>query len=146
MKKNRKNFVLFTAGLVFLIAALVAFNMYNKGPVDVAEAKAITSDPVSLYSAYLSDSVSAQQKFDGQIIQLTGEIAGLSENMQKQQVILIKTTPGGGNINCTMDQTAADLAVGNMVTLKGICSGMGQGDADLGIAGDVYLTRTIIAN
>lgn len=146
MKKNTRNIVLFAAGLVFLTGALIAVNMYNEGPVNVAASKAIEANPVTLYTSYLTDSVSAHKSYDGKIVKLTGEVSGVSENTQNQQVILIKTSAAGGNINCTMEKGSAGITAGTMITVKGICSGMGQGDADLGIAGDVYLTRTIIVN
>ena len=38
-------------------------------------------------------------------------------------------------------EEVAGLAENKQVTLKGICTGMGMGDADLGIMGDVYLVR-----
>ncbi len=146
MKTNTRNIILFSAVLVFLIGALVAFNMYNEGPVNVAKGNAIQANPVSLYTSYTTDSVTAHKTYDGKIVELTGEVSGITENTQKQQVILLKTSAGGGNINCTMEQAAPDIKVGSMIKVKGICSGLGQGDADLGIAGDVYLTRTIMAN
>ena len=146
MRKSIRNIILFFTGLVFLIGALIAFNMYNEGPVNVADGKAIQVNPISLYSFYTTDSVTAHKTYDGKIIQLTGEVSGITENTQKQQVILIKTSAAGGNINCTMEQLAAGIKEGSMISVKGICGGLGQGDADLGIAGDVYLTRTIMVN
>jgi hypothetical protein len=40
-----------------------------------------------------------------------------------------------------MEKDAAVLPENKQATLKGICTGMGMGDADLGIMGDVYLLR-----
>jgi hypothetical protein len=146
MKKNTRHFNLWAGCIVFLAGALIAFNMYNKGPVDVAQSKAIEVDPVQLYNAYITDSVAAHKNYDGKIVILTGEVSGISENTQKQQVILIKTSATGGNINCTMDKAVPNVVAGRKLTVKGMCSGIGQGDADLGISGDVYLTRTIVIN
>jgi len=120
--------------------------LYNEGPVNIADAKAIEVNAVALYSSYITDSIGAHKNYDGKIITLTGEVAGVTENNQKQQVILFKTYAAGGNINCTMEQPAREVSAGSIISVKGICSGIGQGDADLGIAGDVYLTRAIVTN
>jgi len=120
--------------------------MYNEGPVNIVDGKAIEVNPDALYTSYTTDSVAAHKNYDGKIVTLTGEVSAVTENTQKQQVILIKTSAAGGHINCTMEQPALEISAGSIISVKGICSGMGQGDADLGIAGDVYLIRSIIAN
>ena len=37
-----------------------------------------------------------------------------------------------------------EVAEAQPIVLKGICNGLGEGDADLGIAGDVYLVRCYV--
>lgn len=146
MKKNTKKTIFFITAFAFLILVLISYTLFNKGPVNVAASQAIETNPQALYQLYMSDSIHARKTFDGKIVKLTGEVSAITENTQKQQVILIKTSITGGNINCTMDQTATGLTLGSKITVQGICSGIGQGDIEMGISGDVYLTRTIIAD
>lgn len=143
MKKSTMNVSLLVIGILFLGGVIIAVNLYNKGPINVADGRAIDTDPVSLYRSYITDSVAAHRDFDGKILRLTGEVVGVTQNLQKEQVLFLKTL-GGGNINCTMEKPAPGITTGKVVTVKGICSGLGQGDTELGIAGDVYLTRTVI--
>ena len=56
-------------------------------------------------------------------------------------VVMLQTSEAGAYVNCTMEEKAAGLVENKEATLKGICTGMGMGDADLGIMGDVYLVR-----
>ncbi|MEO6584438.1 MAG: hypothetical protein ABIO05_08945 [Ferruginibacter sp.] len=145
MTKNTKNILVFSVGLLVLTAGLIGFNMYNKGPVNVGAANAITINPDVLYKEYITDSSTAHKKYDGKVVVLTGMVKDESQNAQKQQVIILATTQQGGNINCTLEQPAK-VTIGKPVTIKGICSGIGEGDAELGIAGDVYLTRSLVIN
>ena len=60
-------------------------------------------------------------------------------------VTLIKTDTDGAFINCTLEQESNALLAGQSINIKGICNGIGQGDADIGIKGDVYLVRCYLA-
>lgn len=143
MKKNNKHFILFSVGLGLLTIAFIAYYMYNKGPINIEEGSAINVDPVTLYNTYRTDSIRAHKIYDGQIVRLKGEISGVSENTQKEQVILIKTSAAGGYINCTMAKPISGVIAGSKIAVKGICNGIGQADEELGITADVYLTRVI---
>jgi cytochrome bd-type quinol oxidase subunit 1 len=146
MTASTKKILMVIVVVAAVVVAVTGYRMYNKGPVNVADAEAIKATPAALYTSYTLDSAAAQKKYDGKVLELTGQITDVSENSQKQQVILLKTSSSGGNINCTMEESVAGARAGDNITIRGICSGIGQGDADLGILGDVYLTRCLISN
>jgi len=58
--------------------------------------------------------------------------------------ILLKTGTEDASVNCTMEEDAKNITANSQVSIKGICSGIGQGDEELGIRADVYLTRCIL--
>lgn len=145
MAKNTKKIILFNIGILLIAVAVIGYYMYNKGPVDVKSSRGIEATSNELYTSYTTDSVSAHKKYDDKVLKVTGEVSEVSQNTQKQQVILLKTSTSGGYINCTMEEAGPNVKAGDMVTVKGICSGIGQGDVDLGILGDVYLTRSFIS-
>lgn len=146
MTKNTKKIILFNIALLFLAISIIVLYLFNKGPDDVSRRGGIEATPDELYTSYIKDSVLAHKKYDGKVLRITGEVSEVTQNAQKQQIVLLKTSNSGGNINCTMEVAIPNIKAGDMVTIKGICSGMGQGDVDLGILGDVYLTRSIISN
>ena len=143
MTRNTKKIVLFNIAVLLIVGAAIGYYMYNKGPVDVKSSKGIEATPNELYTSYTKDSVSAHKKYDDKVLKVTGEVSEI-KNIQKQQVILIKTSTEGGYINCTMEESVSNVKAGDTITIKGICNGIGQGEPDLGILGDVYLTRSFI--
>ncbi|MEJ7626459.1 MAG: hypothetical protein WKF35_06330 [Ferruginibacter sp.] len=146
MKISTKKIILLSAAILFVAVFIIGYYLYNKGPVDVKNQEGIEATPNELYTFYVKDSVAAHQKYDDKVLRITGEITEITQNALNQPVILLKTSSTGGNINCTMDEPVKGLSKGNVVTIKGVCNGIGQGDDELGIPGDVYLTRSIIAD
>jgi hypothetical protein len=71
-------------------------------------------------------------------------VKSISKNLQNQTVVILKTNTEGSYINCTMEGAAENIKEESSVIIKGVCQGI-QGDADLGIMGDVYLIRCYTA-
>jgi len=140
MNMTLKKILVFAAVLV-AAGICIGFYLYNKGPVNVAAADAVNISAPDLYRIYSTDTAGAK-KYSGKILEVTGEVNSFSFNQKKQKIILLKTATAGAFINCTME-VDMDVPANSSVIIKGICSGIGQGDEDLGIKGDVYLTRCI---
>ena len=145
MNRNLKKGIIISILAIGLAGAAIGYYLYNKGPVNVSKSSGLPVTATSLYSAYLADTAIAQKKYSGNILEITGEVKELSLNQQNEQVILLKSGVEGGHINCTMEKNNGNLKTGMQITVKGICSGMGAGDPDLGIMGDVYVTRAVIS-
>jgi len=145
MNKSVKTGLITGIILLILAAGGIGYYLYNKGPLNVRTASSTPVTATDLYSSYLSDTSTAQKKYSGKVLEVSGLIAEVTSNQQGEQLVLLKTGAEGGHVNCTMEEKAEGLKPGMQVTVKGICSGMGAGDADLGIMGDVYLTRSLIS-
>lgn len=131
--------------LVIAAIAAVGYYMYNKGPVDVQDSHAQKINAVELYEVFVKDSISANKNYTGKILDVSGEVNEITISQQKQ-IVTLKTNVDGAYINCTMEKNAQGIRVHDKINIKGICSGIGEGDADLGIPGDVYLTRCYIVS
>ena len=128
--------------LLFVLATLtIGYYFYNKGPEDTRDSNALPVTANELYQAFAGDSLTAQQTYSGKVLLVTGVINKLDTNQQKEVVVSLTTYEPGAYINCSMEKLTADLKLNDQVMIKGFCSGIGQGDADLGIKADVYLTR-----
>ncbi len=126
----------------FLVAtASVGYYFYNKGPENRTNRKTLPVSGSQLYKAYTDDSLTAQKKFSGKVLLVSGTIITIDKNQQQETILNLQTDQEGAYINCTMEEPAPGLQINDQVRIKGICSGMGQGDPDLGIKADVYLTR-----
>jgi tRNA_anti-like len=136
-----KKKVLIIISLIVLAVAYVGYYMWNKPAVNVAGADGVKAAAALLYKTFSTDSVIAKKQYAQQIVEVAGVVNGSSVNQQNQTVVLLNTGMEGANINCTLEGKAEHIKNGDSIVLKGICNGLGQGDADLGILGDVYLVR-----
>ena len=144
MTPKTKRTILFTVLGLIAIGAGVGYCLYNKKPLnpnDVSPDTKTTS--TELYQAFAKDSIVAKKSFSrkDEVVEVTGVVTGISQNQDKQSIILLKTNQEGASVNCTMEGPAENIKDGDTVKLKGFCTGMGTGDADLGIAADVYMIR-----
>jgi tRNA_anti-like len=140
MSISRKNIVFFILAVI-IIAGAIGFYFYNKGPVSVKNAAAIKTEAAALYQSFLKDSTAAKKTYLNNILEVSGLVMKVSKNQENQAIVMLQTNEGGAYVNCTMEEDVAGLVENKQATLKGICTGMGMGDADLGIMGDVYLVR-----
>lgn len=127
--------------VLIIIAGIVGYSLWNKPHTDVSSADAIKTDALSLYQSFTTDSANAKKKFLLQVVEVSGTVSSVNTNQQNQQIVLVKTATDGANINCTMEKAIDNIHPGTAISIKGICEGLGQGDADLGIPGDLYLVR-----
>ena len=137
----RKKYIIFFILTIIAISGAVGIYLFNKGPVNIKNARATKVDAAVLYTAFLKDSVQAKQSYTNKILEVTGMVTRLSKNQQNQVIVMLQTNEGGAYINCTMEEETVSFEENKQARLKGICTGMGMGDPDLGIMGDVYLLR-----
>jgi hypothetical protein len=132
-------------GLLLLaaIGTIVGYYLWNKPHENIASAKGIKIPAPALLQVFIADSTGANKKYYQQVLEVTGMVKSISKNLQNQTVVILKTNTEGSYINCTMEGGAENIKEGSSVIIKGVCQGI-QGDADLGIMGDVYLIRCYI--
>lgn len=138
--KTKKTILLIVTVLILALAA-VAYYMYNKGPVDVKGSTGKKVTAIELYRTFSTDSSTAKKQYLDKILEVSGQVTKLSQNQQNQAVVLLKTPAAGAYVNCTLEGPVNGVKEGDDIIIKGICSGIGEGDAEMGIAGDVYLVR-----
>jgi hypothetical protein len=123
------------------IGALIGYLLYNKPHQNVATASAVSVTAVALYNSFITDTATAGKRYLQQVIQVSGTIKSITSNQQNQQVLLLQTNTNGASVNCTMEAAATNTQPGHNIIVKGICQGLGQADAELGIAADLYISR-----
>jgi uncharacterized protein (UPF0333 family) len=138
--KRKKIIFLLLAGVV-AIGAGFAYYLYNKGPLDVKDAKGIPVNAADLYQSYYKDSIQAVKKYSNKVVETTGKVAQVTLNQQKQAIVLLITNETGAFINCTMEDSLAVIKEDQTVKIKGICTGIMGMDLSMEILGDVYLSR-----
>ncbi|HEV2831589.1 MAG TPA: hypothetical protein VGW31_06380 [Hanamia sp.] len=139
-RRFRKYMVLFLAVLI-AIAAMIGYRAWNKPHENIEDAIAIKTNASLLYNSLANDSLNAKSDFINKVVMVSGKVKQVSENQQKQQVILLQTNIADGSVNCTMEENLKNIKVGDSISLKGICMGYTGGDSDMELPGDVFLIR-----
>ncbi len=140
MKRKTKS-ILISILVIVLLGAAFGYYLFNKGPIDVKNSSSVKITAIKLYDQFSSDSTNALKLHSGKVLLVSGEVNTISTNQKNEKVILLKTKSNGAYVNCTLEEDPGVVNINDNVRIKGICSGMGQGDEELGILGDVYLTR-----
>lgn len=141
MTPTTKRIILFSVIGIAVIGGAIGYYLYNKGPVDVKNAAGTKVAASALYQSFTKDSVQARKLYGDKIIEASGIVERISQNQQNEAVLLLKTGESGAYVNCTMEGPVTQVKEKDSLSIKGICTGIGSGDADLGILGDVYLVR-----
>lgn len=145
MSAKKKNVVIFFLAVI-AIAGFIGFYFYNKGPVNIKNAEAMKTEASALYQSFLKDLAAAKKTYLNNVLEVSGLVMKISKNQENQVIVMLQTNEAGAYVNCTMEEEVAGLVENKQAVLKGICTGMGIGDADLGIMGDVYLVRCYLIN
>ena len=132
--------------LAVLATGITCYFMWNKPHQDVKDADALKISAIDLYNTFITDSAKAKSAYTDKVLLVSGEVNRVSLNQQGQQVVLIKTDVTGAFINCTMEEEKEILKTGDDITIKAVCNGYISGDTDMGLPGDVFLTRGYLLN
>lgn len=123
---NKKRIII-TILILGIIGAFIAYKMYNKPHVDVADTKSdlvLTADKIQ--SDFSTNENEANKKYLEKIIEVSGEISDITIEKEKG-IITLKTNDNFGSVLCHLSDKSTQkintLSIGKTVTLKGICTG-----------------------
>lgn len=122
-------------------AAFIGFVIWNKPHRNIKDATAIEINAIDLYQALSRDSIKTKSVFVNKIVAVTGKVKQIQKNREGAQVILLQTNLPDASVNCTMEENNPKIKQGDITEIKGNCIGYINGDADIGLPGDVFLTR-----
>jgi RecJ-like exonuclease len=112
--------------LLLLIVAAWAYHLYMMPHQSAAdETTDFTVSADSLYQQYQADEHSADQKYLGKVIEVSGKLAEIQHSGNSEIWILSPQRAGGG-INCQLfagTKIDPEPKSGDMVTIKGRCTG-----------------------
>jgi len=112
--------------LLLLAAAGYAWHLYDKPHRSAAgEDAAVTISADTLYHQYQADEHSADQKYMGKVISVTGRLTEI-QHSGNSVIWILSTQPGGGGVNCQLfagTKVDPEPKTGDPVTVKGRCTG-----------------------
>ena len=150
-KKIIRIVILFIAAAV-LVGGGVGLYMFNKPARDVQNTKTDYSYKASdIVSEYLSDSKKANDKYldesgNSKVLEISGFVAKISEDFNKQKVILLKADSDKAGVSCTFtDETNSQVAkikIGDQITIKGVIRSGASFDEDLDLYENVIIEKS----
>lgn len=121
--KNKRLKLLAWLTLVVLIAATgIGYRMYNKPHRSAATATAVALTAVQLAAEYEQDEASANKKYLGNAVQVSGTVSDVALNQQNKQVIVLMGSAMSG-VQCTLQDVVPGIKKGDSINVKGFCSG-----------------------
>lgn len=146
--------ILVVTGMV--IGGGIALYMFNMPHRDVQSQKADYSlTSTEIVNEYLNDKDAANQKYlavDGEskILEITGTVSKITEDLNGQSVILIKNTGDKAGVRATMlpssELLISELNTGETITVKGVIRSGANYDEDLEMYENIVLEKSTIIN
>ena len=124
MNKKKIFFIVLILGL---ITVLLAYKMYNKPHINVANSSAnIILTANKIVNDFISDENAANTKYLEKIIEVKGVISK-REIENGKGIITLKTNDEFGSVLCHLSEVASKnvnaIKEGDVVSVKGICTG-----------------------
>lgn len=151
---NRKKIIKYLAiviGIAILIAGAIGYYMFNQPKRDIQATKTdfgLTSSQI--VSEYLADAKKANEKYldeegNSKILEINGVVATISEDFNKQKVVLLKSASDSAGVSCTFtaETNAAvnQIKPGETIVVKGVIRSGASYDKDLGMYENVIMDK-----
>jgi len=151
-KKKNLKIVFIAVGIGLVTAVGVVLYMFNQPARDVQNAKTDFSYQASnIVNEYLTDSQKANDKYldeegESKILEVTGTIADILEDYNKQKVVLLQSEGDKAGVSCTFtpetNANASKLKKGDVVTIKGVIRSGATYDEDLEMYENVIIEKS----
>jgi hypothetical protein len=112
--------------LLALTTILVALVMYFQKHADLSKAKPdFVFTATALQKEFETDEKSASAKYTSKVLEVTGEIASISQSDSNNLNLSLKTGSDISSVICTFSHSKAPPhpGVGDEITIRGECSG-----------------------
>ena len=125
-----KNFLSLISFMFFMLIAfgsLDEFDGLDDGPKITTDTKPnVTVSARKLYKEYNANEIAADEKYKGQIIQITGIIRDIGNDIMNNAYVTLIGDQYFGDIQCYFNEKSivAGLSKGKRITVIGSCSGL----------------------
>jgi len=123
MKNKIIKWVLIAVLVIGGTGAVIGYKMINKPHRNVEAAAAVSVAAVNIANEYETNETEANKKYLDKVLEVNGTITGVTKNQKEENVIALKGTDMSGLL-CTIEGSVTkQYKVGDVITLKGICTG-----------------------
>jgi len=154
IKKKVFKVILVIIGAAILIGGGVGYYLFNKPARDVQNTKTDFSYNASeIVNEYLTDAQKANAKYldeagNSKVLEISGTVAEISEDFNKQTVILLKSQDDKAGVSCTFMSTTnsntQNIKIGDNIVIKGVIRSGASYDKDLEMYENVIIEKSDI--
>lgn len=126
--KNNRLYLL--AFIIVIVAAvcIYGYKEFTRKPADISKSDAVESlTATDLYALYSNYEDSANKKYTGKIIEVTGKVIEIENQQDTLLTFFLGDTLQPGRVSCLIDErhiaTAKNNVLGSTISIKGICTG-----------------------
>jgi uncharacterized protein YpmB len=128
MKRKTKNILIIIVLLIVSITVLSVLWVFRKASDNVAsQVAAFEVDATNIVDAFTQNETTANAKFLGKVLLITGKIAMFDENKQEKKIsVTLKEKDADVGVICEFAEENIDeklLVHGNNIKVKGVCTG-----------------------
>lgn len=142
--------------LALIIAGSIVYYQFNQPHRNIQESKTDYSFSSSqIVKEYLANPSAANEKYlddegNSKILEIQGEVAEISEDFNKQKVVLLKSASDNAGVSCTFtSETNASITpikIGETIVVKGVIRSGASYDKDLGMYENVIMEKCSIVS
>ncbi len=121
MKKGRIILLIILAGA--LIGAGVGMYMWNKPHEQIEDVKGMEVSVAELTTAFSENETAANEKYLNQVLTVKGTVTETEQNQDGGLVIILAGDDPMATVQCTMRDKDVKVNTGDVVTVKGKCTG-----------------------
>jgi len=117
----------FLSSIALLFFIFIAFGSIDESPKVTAETQpSITVTANVLYQEYQANEIAADEKYKDQIIQVSGRIRDIGNDLMDNPYITLVGNQYFGDVQCyfTKKSAVASLSKGQQLTVIGVCDGL----------------------
>lgn len=118
-----KRIIIIVLILIVLVGG-IAFYLFNKKVESLEKAEAdysLTAD--ELFDAFEENEQAALEKYEGRILEISGEVVDIQQSEQLMNVTLKAENALLGGVSCSFRQLENEIQAGDEIIIKGKCHG-----------------------
>jgi hypothetical protein len=146
-----KKKIIIALGLGIVIAGIIGAVLFFQPHRDVQNTTTDFSYSASeIVNEYLTDSEKANNKYldeegNSKVLEIKGIVAKISEDFNKQKVVLLKSDSDKAGVSCTFtaktNPHTLNIKIGDKITVKGVIRSGAAFDTDLDMYENVILEK-----
>lgn len=109
--------------LFSVVVSGVIYRMYNKPHRDPSTESAIQVSATELFRSFENNEAEANGLYLDKVLEVSGKITEITINQQSIPVIVLETENPMFTVRCTMENPEIAVNVGDIIKIKGICTG-----------------------